>query len=289
MNRAARALALAAAAVLLASCASLVRLAYSNAALAYSNLDSMAAWMIDDYVDLHTLQEDWVRDRIARVMEWHRVSELPKYRDFLRSVAVRIERPLEPADVQAHFGEVRAHYHRLALEVLPDVAEFLSNLEPSQVAHLERKFAEDNRRFVRASVRGTPAERRDRRMKRLVGHLKGWLGHVDDRQLARVEAYYVESEDFTEEMLAERRFRQSEILALARNRPPREAMLATLRHLFLEVDSWRRPEYREKVRARDARFFQLFADLSATLDDRQRRALRKRIAGLVRDIDELTG
>lgn len=287
MNRAARAIVLATAALLLASCASLVRLAYANAALAYSNLGSMVAWTVDDYVDLHTLQEDWVRDRIARVMDWHRAQELPKYRSFLQSAAARIEQPFTAGDVREHFLEIRAHYRRLAQEVLPDAADFLVALDAAQVEHLRRKFAEDNRKFVRASVRGTPQERRERRMKRFVGHLEGWLGRVDARQRALIAAYYEEAEDLTEEMLAERRFRQAEILALARERPPPHAALAALQRLFLEIDAWRRPEYAARLRAREERTFELFAQLSATLDERQRAALRKRIDGLTRDISEL--
>lgn len=288
MNRAARALLLVAVALLLPACASLVKLAYANAALAYSNLGSMVAWTVEDYVDLHTLQEGMVRGRIERLMRWHRAEELPRYRRFLESALARAEQPFTADDVAAHYAELRAHYLRLASRVLPDVADVLADLDPDQVDRLERRFARDNRELLRTSVRGTPLERRERRMKRFIGHLEGWIGPLDERQRELVDAYYEGAPDFTEEMLAERRYRQSEILALARARAPREAMTAALRRLFIETDAWRRPEYREKMRARDRRMFQLVAALGATLDDRQRRALRKRVHGLVQDIASFT-
>lgn len=288
MSRAARVFVLISAALLLAACASLVKLAYSNAALAYTNLGSMVTWMVDDYVDLHTMQEGWVEERVTRMMEWHRTQELPKYRRFIESAAARVETPFTAADVAAHYREMRVHYHRLVEQVLPDVAEFLGGLDAQQVAQLQAKFTADNRKFVRESVKGTPAERSRRRMKRLVGHLESWVGPLHRRQRELVAAYYEGAPDFTEEILAERRVRQSEIIALARARPPREAMLATLRRLFIDTESWRRPEYLARQRARDQKMFALFADLGATLDERQREALRRRVRGLLRDITELT-
>lgn len=288
MTRAASAALLLTAALLLSACASLVKLAYSNAALAYSNLGSMVAWTVDDYVDLHTMQEAWVRERIARAMEWHRTQELPKYRQFLESALARSETPFSAQDVAAFHRELREHYRRVAAEVLPDVADFLGNLDPAQVDQLAAKFAEDNRKFVRESLKGTPESRRARRMKRFLGHLEGWVGTLDDAQRGLVADYYASATDFTEEMLAERRYRQSEILALARSRPPREATVAALRRLFIETESWRRPEYLAKQRERDRKVFELIASLGATLDEEQRGALRKRVRGLVRDITHLT-
>jgi hypothetical protein len=69
--------------LLLAGCTTLTHLAYSNAALAYRNLPPMLAWMVDDYVDMSGGQKEWVRERIGRIMHWHRAHELPEYRRFL--------------------------------------------------------------------------------------------------------------------------------------------------------------------------------------------------------------
>src|SRR5690349_1760076 len=83
-----------AAALVLAACGGLTtKLAYSNAPLAYKNLPPLLAWMVDDYVDVHGNQKEWVRDRIERVMEWHRAHELPEYRRFLERVLVETREP----------------------------------------------------------------------------------------------------------------------------------------------------------------------------------------------------
>lgn len=285
-----RFLALLAAALALAACSSatFTRLAYNNAAVAYGNLGPMLAWMVDDYVDIAGQREDWVRVRIDRVLGWHRAEELPRYREFFESMLAKSSAPYRVGDIASHQREVRAAYHRLVAQAIPDTAEFIANMNAADVAHLERKFAEDNRRFTRESVRGTPGERLERRARRFNAHLESWVGRLEPGQRALVEERYRGLRDLSEEFMGERRFRQSEILALARSDAGAREVEAKLRHLLLETDAWRRPEYVAKLRERDAQVHQLVADLSATLSDRQRAALQDRIRRFLDDISTLT-
>ena len=290
MKRLPQAIALVVAALLLASCATatLTRLAYANAALAYSNLGPMLTWMIDDYVDLTDAQEDWVRGRVARTMQWHRTLELPKYRRFLEAVLAKTEGPFTAQDVGVHQKALRAHYQRFAEQVIPDIAEFLGNMDTEQVGQLERKFVEENAKFTRESIRGSADERRSKRLRRFIDHLEGWVGSLSTEQRERVADFYRTAPDISEEILGERRVRQGEILALVRAKAPREQMSTELKRLLVDIESWRRPEYIQKLRARDQKMSEMLAALSATLSAEQRAELQKRIRGLMRDIATLT-
>ena len=287
MQRIAKLVVLSAACLVLAACATLTKLAYSNASLAYSNLAPMMAWMVDEYVDVNGSQKDWVKDRIARVMSWHRSHELPEYRRFLERVLAESREPFTVQEIADGYREIRLHYERTVEQVLPDVADFFLQLDSMQVVQMEKKFADDNRKFVRESLKGTPQERRERRMKRFVMHMESWLGELNDPQEELVATYYRELPDYVEERLAERRFRQTETLALIRARPSRDEMVAGLRRLFVDT-SWRRPEFARKLRERDQRFFEMFAKLSATLTPHQRAHLQGRIKGYMRDINEIS-
>ena len=287
MRRIANLVVLAAACAMLAACATMTKLAYSNAALAYNNLAPMMAWMVDEYVDVSGSQKDWVRDRIARVMSWHRSHELPEYRRFLERVLAESREPFTVEEIADGYREIRLHYERTVEQVLPDVADFFLQLDSLQVAQMEKKFADDNRKFVRESLKGSPDERRERRVKRFVMHLESWLGSLEDAQEDLVASYYRDLPDYVEERLAERRFRQTETLALIRARPAREQMVAGLRRLFVNSDAWRRPEFAKKLHDRDQRFFEMFAKLSQTLTPRQRAHLQSRIKGYMRDINEI--
>ena len=272
---------------LLSACATLTQLAYSNAAMAYNNLPPMLSWWVDDYVDMSHDQKDWVRDRISRVMDWHRSHELPEYRRFFEHVLAESREPFTVQEVAGAWRDLRGHYRRTAEHVLLEIADFFLQLDAGQAAQLERKFADDNRKLARDSVKGTPEERTARRVKRFVGHMEGWLGSVSGEQRAMIEAYYRGIPDLIEERLADRKVRQGEILPLIRAKPSREAMVAGLRTLFLESERWRRPEYQQKMAEREQQFFGMIARLSASLSPEQRSHLQGRIRGFMRDITTL--
>lgn len=287
MSGAAR-LAAAAAAVLLLGACSLTRLAYSNAALAYSSASPVLAWMAGDYVDMTEEQKEWVRARIERAFAWHRERELPEYRRFLERVMEQSSDDISVEEARAAHRSLRAYYHRTLDRIVPDLAEFLSQIDAEQAKQLERGFARDNRKFIAESLRGTPDERRARRARKLLDHLEEFIGPLSAAQRALVTERVGAMPELVDEQLADRRYRQAEILALVRDNPPREKWVAELHRLLVDTESWRRPEYQDKIRARDQKAFEMIAALSSTLTPDQRAHFAARLRGFMRDITELT-
>lgn len=272
----ARALLAALAALLAAACSSVTRVAYDNAPFA-------AAWMIDDWFDLHDGQRDWVKERLARLHGWHRASEMPAYERLLAETAARAARGLSANDARQVHREMRALWLRLVRRAIPDMADFLLQLHPEQVVFLARRFDEDNERAVRESVRGTPQERLERRQKRYLERVEDWTGRLSPAQRDVVRARVAAMGDLTGEWLGDRRFRQSETIALLRSKPTRAQLEAGLTRLLVDSDSWRRPEYVAKMKARDEHVFAMVADLDATLTAEQRGRLHRRLAGYAAD------
>ena len=272
----ARALLAALVALLAAACSSVTRVAYDNAPFA-------AAWMIDDWFDLHDGQRDWVKERLARLHGWHRASEMPAYERLLAETAARAARGLSANDARQVHREMRALWLRLVRRAIPDMADFLLQLHPEQVVFLARRFDEDNERAVRESVRGTPQERLERRQKRYLERIEDWTGRLAPAQRDVVRARVAAMGDLTDEWLGDRRFRQSETIALLRSKPTRAQLEAGLTRLLVDSDSWRRPEYVAKMKARDEQVFAMVADLDATLTAEQRGRLHRRLAGYAAD------
>jgi len=287
MKRTIRILVLAAAAFLAAAC-SLTHLAYMNATLAYSNATPLLAWSVGDYVDMTDPQKDWMRERLARAMAWHRAEELPAYRRFLESVAARAEDGISADEAREAHRALRAHYHRALDHVLPDLAEFLAQLDPEQAQQLERRFADDNRKIAREAAKGTPEERRDDRVGKYRDHIEEFTGRLTDAQRALVAERIGAFADLTEDRLEDRRYRQKAIVALVRDKASREQMIPELRRLLIDTETWRRPDYLRKLRVRDEQMFEMVAALSATLSPEQRVNVQKRLRGFMRDITDLT-
>lgn len=271
-----RALLLAALAAL-AACSSLTRVAYSNAPFA-------GTWVVDDWFDLHDGQRDWVKARLGRFMAWHRESELPAYERLLQDTAARAATRLAEEDIRRVYGEMRALYQRAMRRAIPDMADFLLQVHPEQVEYLERRFREDNEKSIKESARGTPAERREARVKRYVERIDDWTGRLSAAQRDLVVVRVAAMEDLADEWMDDRRSRQSETLRLVRARPSREGMVAGLTRIIIETDAWRRPEYVAKLKARDEQVIAMLAALDATLTAEQRTKLHRKLGGYAADV-----
>ncbi len=277
MNPLLRRLAAFAAIALLAGACSLQRVAYNNASPAL-------AWYLDDYVDLNDGQRDWLRERVGRLIAWHRASELPAYQRFVQETVLRTAERIDEEDARWVYRGLRTYYYRLLERVLPESADFLLQLDAAQLAQLERTFAQNQAKAIKDSVTGSPAERREKRVKRFVDQVEGWTGRLSAPQRELVGARVRAMSDTTDDWLADRRYRQLETLALARAKPPREELIAGLKRLYVEPGTWRRPDYVERMREREEQVFSMVAALDATLTPAQRQKLAQRLRGYAADI-----
>ena len=282
-----RFLLLAAAALAVAACGMGTRLAYHNVGMVYSNAAPMLTWMVDDYVDMTGAQKDWVKERLSRTLAWHRTTELPAYRRLLEGVAEKAEEPFNPDDVAGVMREMRAAYDRTATQLLPHIADFVMQLDPEQLASLEKKFAEDNRKVAK-EARGNAEERAARRAERSLTHFEEFTGRLSPTQRRLVAEHQRAYPDITEHRLAERRVRQAETLALLRAKPDRERLIAGLRRIIIDVDSWRRPEFREVLRQREKHTVAMIVALSETLTPEQREHLQRRLRGYAAEFRSLS-
>jgi hypothetical protein len=277
----------AAAALVLAAC-SLQRLVFSNITTVYNNATPVLAWVVDDYVELSDAQKSWLRESLGRTVAWHRARELPEYRRFFETLLVQTEDNLSVEELRSSHRELRAHYNRLLEHMLPDLAELLLQLDPEQVAQFERKLSAENRKIVKESVEGTPEERRAKRTRKYFDNLEEWTGRLTDAQRELIAARVKSIGEHLDERLGDRKYRQGELVALARARPSREQAIAGLKRLLIDTESWRRPEYLAKLRERDQQHFEMISELSATLSAEQRAHLQKRLRTFMRDITELS-
>jgi hypothetical protein len=283
-NRIARFLSLAAAAAILAACSS-TNLFYSNITFAYSSAAPMLTWWVDDYVDLSEGQKEWVRERFDRLLSWHRSRELPAYGALLASIEASLEGGLTAEEVRKAHREMRRGYHRVVEQVLPHMADLLLQLDAEQVESMERKFADDNRRAAKDAV--NPEERRSRGIRKTIEHFEAWTGTLEASQRELVAARLRALPDISADYMADRRYRQAETLVLIRAKPDREAMIAGLRRLLIDTETWRRPDYLRKLQERDTRNFEMIAVLGSTLSSEQQAHLHRRLRGFMADITTL--
>jgi Family of unknown function (DUF6279) len=199
-----------AAAWMLAGCSAL-RVAYENA-------DTYLYWRSGTYLDLDSEESQELAGRIAAFFDWHRAKELPQYARIADEAAQRLGDGLSQEDLVWGYDSLVAHARQSLRVAAERIAPLLDRLTPQQMAHLEKGFAEDNRKFARENLRGSDKERRGRRAKRVEERLEDWVGNLTHAQVERVRQYSERAPLYDELRDRDRKRMQAELAQMIRKR-----------------------------------------------------------------------
>jgi len=127
----------------------------------------------------------------------------------------------------------------------------LDRLTAEQIAQLERRLADDNRKFARENLKGSEAERRKRRAKTMQNRLEEWVGRLNQAQVERVRLYAERAPLTDEHRDRDRKRLQGEVLSMVRKREAAKRLPDLAANLmqgrdpaFLELnDAWRKEFY----------------------------------------------
>lgn len=247
-----------AAAWLLAGCSAL-RLAYDNA-------DVYVKYRAGHYLDLRGRDDEELAQRIDSFFAWHRAQELPEYARIADEAAKRVANGLSREDLVWGYDSLVAHAQHSLRAAAERMAPLLDRLTPEQVAHMEKGFAEDNRKFARENLRGSEQERRKRRAKRVEERLEDWVGNLSQAQVERVRQYSQRAPLYDELRDRERKRLQAELLQMVRQRQAQKLLPE-------RAPYWERgrdPAHAKASEANRQEYFALLLDLDRSITPRQR-------------------
>jgi hypothetical protein len=260
----------------IAGCASVMRVAYNNG-------DFALRMVANEYLDLQGKQTEVFKARFARLHEWHRVEELPRYADALDSAAARILRGATRADVTWAVATIRERYRSLAAQAVDESIPVLMTLAPDNLAALRKKFEASNLKFTEQYMTGDAAARKSARIDAIEGRFAEWLGSVSDAQRNLI-ADYVRTQPANRAMrLADRKARQQELVdMLERERDP-AVLREKLRAFFVNYDSHRSAEFARASRAWEERLITLITGVLDTASPAQREYAAVRLTRYAED------
>jgi hypothetical protein len=216
--------------------------------IAYNQAPELAYWYLDGYLDLNGAQSLQLKGELARLLAWHRQSELPLYIATLQKLQQQLPQDLDAAAVCAISSDVRSKLMALSERAEPGAAALAGTLSTAQLAHLERSFAKDNARYRDEVLDATPQERRDRRYKRSVRRAQMLYGQLDDAQLAVISQRIGQSRFDAERAHLETLRRQNDALAtlrgLASGQASTDSAQAAIHGLFER--NWNPPDPAER-------------------------------------------
>ena len=267
--------------LLLASCSAL-KLTYNNAEIAIR-------WKAQAYFDLQGAQNADFRARLARFHAWHRSQELPRYEALARQASVRMADGLSAEDLTWATQALRERYRMLMQRTADEAAPVLATLTAPQLAHLEKEFADNNRKFARKYLSGSEEKQLKERGKRMREQLSEWTGALSPEQEVRVVALVQATPSLSQHRLDDHKLQQQRFLELLRSGRSPEQLAAGLRDLLQNIELRRPPAYAAAMREAEPRFMRFLIDMDKTLTPTQRKNVMQRFADYAVDFHILGG
>jgi len=273
------------AALLLTGC-SAVRIGYSNA-------DSLTRWWADQYLDLSPEQDALTRDRLERLLDWHRKTQLPDYARFLREIRELVDGQPAAADALALGDGVIRRGRVLFDRAAPDIADLLATLTPAQIERMAARFADKNADYAReARLDEDEASQRLARYRRLLERAEYWFGDFDDGQQLALRRL-IESQESGHPFWYEERLRRQAawldlVRRIQRERPSRERVIRLLQDYAAAFDLPAAPARLRKALALRRASADLAIAIHGMTTPGQRSHARHKLDDLIRDIAELS-
>ena len=234
--------------------------------LAYDNADTYLHFRAQSYLDLDAKGSDELDARMGEFFSWHRRTALPQYARVSDEAAKRLAKGLSREDVVWGYDSLVAHARQSLRYAAERVAPLLDRLTPQQVAHMERRFADDNRKFAREYLRGSEAERRKRRAKRWEQRLEDWVGNLSPVQAEKVRQFSERAPLYDEMRAKDRQRMQTEFVDMIRKREAQKR----LPDWIANWERGRDPAYLATSERFHQEFLTLIQELDKTLAPEQR-------------------
>jgi hypothetical protein len=238
----------------------------STVRFAYENADAYLRWKAGSYLDLEGADADELDERIDEFHEWHRKNALPKYVTQVNEASQRFADGLSRADLVWGYDSLRVQARESLRKAGELAAPLLDRLQPGQVAQIERRLADENRKFHRDNLRGSERDRRRRRAKFMVDRLEDWVGKLTQAQVQRVREYSERAPLVDELRDRDRKRLQKDVIAIIRAREAR----AKLPDRVANWDRGREPSYVAALEAWREQYFSLLLDIDRSLTPEQR-------------------
>jgi hypothetical protein len=257
--------------------------------IGYGKGEMLAGWKANEYFDLGPEQRDLFARRFSRFYGWHRYQQLPDYAAFLTTFRDRMEDGLTRDDLEWLAAGIRTRYAALAERGASDAAPVLATLTPQQIAHVQEKWARDNRRFVREyRMEGSTEEQKKVRQKRIIGQIEDWVGPLTREQEDRLGPMIDQLPPTERVRMQDRLRRQREFATLMETRSDAGAFAGRVRRWMLEWETARPPEFQQALNVALDRRIDFYVEVARILSPQQRATGLKRLQGFIDDFHALS-
>ena len=219
----------------------------------YNQSPDFAYWYLDGHFDFNGAQSLQVKDELARLLAWHRQTQLPLYADTLQKLQQQLPADIDAATACAVFGDARQKLLTVSGRAEPAVVAVVQTLNASQLVQLEKRFEKSNASYREDFLEGSTAARQDKRIKEGISRAEMLYGTLEHRQRKVIRQRVQESRFDAALSYAEKLRRQRDALEtlkpLTGGKTPAGAAQTAIHGLFERTIRSPNPVYRDYLEA----------------------------------------
>ena len=190
--------------------------ACSAARVAYNQAPHLTYWWLDGYVDFTDTQSPVARSDIERFFAWHRSAELPLYAQRLTHWQALAQQDISAEQACNEVDAIRASFNRMSERGVVSLASLALQLTPAQLDHMQRHQTKRDDSFAKDFLRGTPAQRLEKRLDSAIDRYQTLYGTLTEPQRQQLKAGLQQSAWDPQRTQAERQRRQAAMLQTIR-------------------------------------------------------------------------
>ncbi|OYQ41684.1 hypothetical protein CHU94_04720 [Rhodoferax sp. TH121] len=156
--------------------------------LGYNNAPDLAYWWLDGYFDFDGAQSTRLRNDLYALQDWHRKEELPPLATTLKNLQAAAPQEVTAAQVCQLSQYVEERIQATLDRAAPTAVALGPTLSAAQLEHLARALDKRNREWREEWMDGSPEDRAERRLKKLVERAEGFYGRITEAQRKQLQA-----------------------------------------------------------------------------------------------------
>lgn len=259
----------------------------STVRLSYGQAERLGVWYAESYVSLDRQQSRLLGRHLVDFKQWHCSTQMAGYAAWLREVGDEFQPGVDADRIGARLDGLRQFARLLADQAAPRLDALGHHLSDVQLVELKRSFDKGNRKYRDRWIDAPEQEIRAERAKRLQARIEWWIGPLDKRQRAMVEAWSRDLRMTGRDTLASRLRWQTELVRNLQDRGGDARRAAQLRSLLAEPDRYWTQGLLDQIEANRVLTIDLLVGIANTMDEAQSKRMRARAAGLAAELDDL--
>lgn len=265
----------------------------SSLQLAYNQSDFLLKWWLGSYIDSTASQKAFLDQAAPKLLNKHRVNELPQVQAKLIKLRSLFDRPIRFEDAKSITLESRAVFESSIFILLDDAATLALLLNPNQLSNIEKAFKKANSQYQSDYLTPSSQVSFEKRFDKLVERTEFFSGDLSKTQ--KIQLQSIASQFFFDNsIIYQNRLRkQSDILStlnlIIQTKPSHPATKEILKTLFLGLINGRTPDQKDYEQLRIENSTLVLLKITELLNDLQLKKVQSKIKSLEVDVNSLIG